>query len=645
MLWLALLIAGQAASLLWIDAGTRLHYQHYRLLAAALQNPWPLIVLGLQAILVSVGLRSRWRPIVTWVRANFSPWSLAGIAVAVGCTCATLSRQPMQYAEEVAIAMVVQTVSLANLVLLGWSIPAEKLPGWRERIDAWLGATGGKFPWVAAAGVTLVAAFLNVVVYERHPHLQDEVAYYMHGRFLAEGALDKPAPPVEGGFAMYLMDSRNGRWFPATPPGWPALLALGFLAGVPWLLNPILGGLNILLASWLLEALYDRGTARAGTVLMSISPWHLFLAMSFMNHIALLTAALAATAAVVQARRSGRARWAVAAGVAVGLAAMNRPLDGLVLGALLGLWAIGLGGQRLRLPCLAGFLAGGLAAGSLTLLYNAKLTGSPLRFPINAYVERYFGVGVNDLGFGANRGSVSWGMDPFPGHGLPDALVNLNLNASSLNFDLFGWTCGSIVAMAVAAFAMRWKGSNALMLATIAAICGVYSLYWFSGGPDFGARYWFLILLPCVALSARGLLLLAERLNQEAARLWVVAGVLCSLTMLHYVPWRALNKYRHYLSARADLGDPALQQRFEGGLVLIRGHNFPDYTSAAVYNPLDLRGGATVYAWDRNPEIRRQVLEAFPDRKVWIVRGPTLTKGGYEIEQGPVPASQLLPPP
>ena len=43
------------------------------------------------------------------------------------------------------------------------------------------------------------------------------------------------------------------------------------------------------------------------------------------------------------------------------------------------------------------------------------------------------------------------------------------------------------------------------MLAVIAVIVGLHCFYWFSGGPDFGARYWYLVLIPCIVLAVRGL--------------------------------------------------------------------------------------------------------------------------------------------
>jgi hypothetical protein len=76
--------------------------------------------------------------------------------------------------------------------------------------------------------------------------------------------------------------------------------------------------------------------------------------------------------------------------------------------------------------------------------------------------------------------------------------------------------------------------------------------------------------------------------------------------------------------------------------VLIRGERFPDYASAAVYNPLDLRGNAPVYAWDRNPDVRAKTLKVYADRAVWIIEGPSITGAGFKVVAGPLTARELL---
>ncbi|MCP4357711.1 MAG: hypothetical protein GY796_06815, partial [Chloroflexi bacterium] len=75
--WLSLALVAQAAALQLIDAGSRLHYQHYRPLDT---YPALLIVIGLQTILVLIGLSQRWRSIWGWLIAHFKMWQLLLIA-------------------------------------------------------------------------------------------------------------------------------------------------------------------------------------------------------------------------------------------------------------------------------------------------------------------------------------------------------------------------------------------------------------------------------------------------------------------------------------------------------------------------------------------------------------------------------------
>ena len=77
-------------------------------------------------------------------------------------------------------------------------------------------------------------------------------------------------------------------------------------------------------------------------------------------------------------------------------------------------------------------------------------------------------------------------------------------------------------------------------------------------------------------------------------------------------------------------------------MVLIRGESHPDYASAAIYNPLNLNADAPVYAWDRNPEVRAQVVKAYADRPVWVVNGPSISHEGFMVVEGPLPANALL---
>ena len=101
--------------------------------------------------------------------------------------------------------------------------------------------------------------------------------------------------------------------------------------GLPWLVNPLLGALTVLAAYAFLRELTDRRSARIGIVLIAASPWFTFLDMSFMTHTCTLLCALVAALGLARSRRTGSVAWCAIAGVAVGVVALIRPLDGLLV--------------------------------------------------------------------------------------------------------------------------------------------------------------------------------------------------------------------------------------------------------------------------------------------------------------------------
>lgn len=647
-LWFAVAAIAQAATLQMIDAGWRLHYQHYRpLTSLASTHPWLLVLLGVQTLIVAVALARQLPPLVRSTRQKFPIWRLvAALALSV-CTAATVSPEVSRYAAELGFAIYVQVLAIATIALMALAMPSAALQGAELRLNRILGQPGEEpagqldrrdyFGWIAAGLTTTIAAMLSVLSYGQHPHVPDEVVYLYHAKYFAEGMLTMTAPPVPAAFDVDLMHYESTRWFSPVPPGWPAVLAIGMRAGVPWLVNPLIAGICVLLIHTLLLHLYSRRVARYATALLALSPWFLFLAMSFMTHMLVLAFALTAAIAVVSARGRGTFGRGFLAGSAVGATSLVRPLDGVIVGVLIALWSLGVGGNRLRLRSLSGVFAGTLIVGALAFPYNWMLTGAPLQFPINAYVDKYYGKNTNAYGFGPDRG-MGWPIDPNPGHGPLDALINANLNTFGLNTDLFGWSTGSLIFIAFLLCSANLKRPDHAMVTAVAVVFVTYFFYYFSGGPDFGARYWFVMVVPLVALTARGIQALE---SVAGARVGVAVAGLMAMSVINFVPWRAIDKYVDFRGMRADVRTLAVEHGWTDDLVLIRGKRDPDYASAVGLNPIDLTSPATIYAWDRNAAVRAATLRAYPNRRVWLVDGPTITGSKYRVVRGPVPEAVL----
>jgi 4-amino-4-deoxy-L-arabinose transferase-like glycosyltransferase len=655
-LWLGLACLGQAVTLQLVRAGRSIGYQHYVEWPALIlrQNlPWTAF-LALQLLIVTAAFIRRRHTLSAKFNVRLSAGPILLVALVLVFTSVSLSREIPRYAGELVLASLIQLVHLGTLGLAVLNAPPDWLAGFSRRFDAWLGPTTDtglarpgldRFAVLAACWAIVLTAVLCIVAYQRHPHVPDEVVYLIHAKYFARGWLEMPLPAVREAFDLDLMMYEPTRWYSPVPPGWPAVLALGVRLGAPWLVNPLLSGLSVVLAYISLRAIYGIRTARIATIFLCTSPWFLFLGMSFMSHQLTLAAALAGAVAVTRIRSGASALWAIPAGIAIGVVAIIRPLEGFIAAVLLGFWA--LGSQRrigFRVATVGLMAVMSIATAALTLPYNRYFTGRWTSFPIMAYTDAAYGPGSNALGFGANRGLPFGGLDPFPGHGFRDVLVNTNLNLFQLNAELLGWGTGSILLLAVLLVSRTLRRQDAWMLITILAVIIAHAFYWFSGGPDFGARYWYLILVPCIALCARGLAYISERFanTADAARPYAMAFALCAISVLVFTPWRAADKYFHYRTMRPDVRQLASSHEFGRSLVLIRGRRMPDYMSAAPYNPVDLQGDAPVYAWDASADVRRRVVERYRDRSVWIVDGPTRTGEGFRVVAGPLTAYQAL---
>lgn len=639
--WTAVAIAGAAASQTLIQAGPPVRYQHVLDWPRLLDHPGALAVLAVQAAVV-IGasvFSSRGARIANGVGTAFGWGRLAAFAVATVLLGATLNRDVGAYLRELVSATVLAALQMATIGLAALAAPARAsfTDGADDRGPALTGVD-----WAAAAVVTLASVLLNVLVYQNHPHVPDEVQYLFQARYLALGRIAIDIPPVHRAFETYLTTASPQGWYSVVPPGWPAVLAIGAVVHLESWVNPVLTGVNLLLTAVLLHAWYGARVKQAGVLLMAASPWALFLGMSFMPQTSTLTLGLIAAVGVERSRRTGHAGWAWMAGAALGALAIVRQLDALIAAAALGLTAIGLGARRLRMASTAGLVLGAMAVAAILLPYNAHFTGKGTRFPIMVYNDQFYAPGANDYGFGANRG-MGWALDPRPGHDVIDGMINTNLNATATQVELFGWGAGSLAFMLIHLLRGRLERADHAFIGAGLIVWAAYFANYFSGGPDFGARYWYLALPSLIALSARGIHTF-DTITGLAQRKGTVMAVVASLVAVTtFVPWRATDKYFHFRGMRPDVRELAAERQFGRSIVLVNGTNAPDYASATTYNPLDWNADVPLYAWNRDAATVTDLRAAFPDRPLWILDGPSRAGGVYRVVAGPIAPGAPLP--
>ncbi|MHB9092896.1 MAG: glycosyltransferase family 39 protein, partial [Chloroflexota bacterium] len=258
-------------------------------------------------------------------------------------------------------------------------------------------------PGYVAVALAVVAflgtAWVATAVFDRLPHVEDDVIFLFQARTIASGHLQVPAPTLPEFFPIPFTIQRDGLWFGKYPPGYPAVLALGVIAGQPWLLNPVVGAACVGILYYLGRRLYGSGTALLAATLLTASPFFLLQSGSFMSHTASLLWTLLFTLLFVRAREK-TGFVAVLAGAALGMLFLSRQLTAVGIGLPFVVWGVvDVLRKRGRWRAYGLILAGFLPFAAAVLVYNNLTTGSPFR---SAY-ELYWP--YDRIGFGPGIGS------------------------------------------------------------------------------------------------------------------------------------------------------------------------------------------------------------------------------------------------
>lgn len=639
--WLGLAVVGQAAALALIDAPAYNVLEHYAAWTELLRSPRALLlaVVAAQSLVVSFAVPGFWR------RLDPAGHGIGGARLALAllvllAASANGSFDPGRYAGELALAGWLLVVNLLNVALAADALPADSMRAAAAAVDR----AGHRVPVLCALWVLVACTAISWLVFDRTPIIPDSVSYLIQAKYFAAGRLSLDAPPELPAFDFEKLHSDGTRWWAYGFPGWPAVLAIGVRLGVPWLVNPVLGALTVLLLHALLMRLYDAPFARRATLLLAASPWFLFMSASHMPHPVSTVWLLLVLLALHSAARGGGLLAALGAGAALGALFLTRPLEALLLAPLIGLVLLGATGQPVGWAGRAAFVAGGAAVASLSFAYNAALTGSALTAPHAVWSDARWYPGADRIGFGADVGNLGWPhLDPLPGHGPLDVAINAQQNVYMVNADLFGWVAGSLVLVIAWLLWGQRRRADRLFLGTAALIAVGHGVYWFSGGPDIGARYWYQVLVPLVVLTARGAQDLNARWAGEAAspggrmaRAGAFVAVASLVALVTFNPWRALGKYHDYRGMNAHLARLAHSVDFGRSVVFVREGSNGDYPRAILLNPADFDGPDPIWARDLGPESRARILRRYPDRPWWIVQGPADPSAPFLVIEGPV---------
>ncbi len=471
-------------------------------------------------------------------------------------------------------------------------------------------------------------------VFERLPHLEDEIAYVWEARVIAgNGRITLPSPPEPKSFIVPFVVDYEGRRFGKYPLGWPVVLAFGVRFGLRDWVNPLLAGLAVWLTFRLGEKLMGARLALLGVLLLLTSPFFWLNAASLLSHVWGMALTLVFVLGWLEATNEAHAGgWLplVTGAVALGALALSRPFSAVAVAlpfALHGAYLFLRGDNRMRRR-LAGFAALAASIAALHFVWQYALTGDFFRNPYTLWWE------YDRVGFGPGHGVASGG------HTLRQAWLNTRFSLRAGASDLFGWGRLSWLFLLPGMWKLRRNTGAWLVAGVFISLLVLYLAYWV-GAWLFGPRYYFEGLPALVLVSAAGI----EQVSGGWLHFWerkqpkgsssrspksgfpsgvrwravftaALVMALVSLNLKFYLPPRLAMMQNLYTINRGRLA-PFLHPKIQAltpALVFVDTERWMPYGALLELESPDLTS-PFIFALDIGPHTNARVRKAFPERR------------------------------
>lgn len=181
------------------------------------------------------------------------------------------------------------------------------------------------FILVSALSLVASCGLISWCILQASPHHIDECAYIFQAKIFAAGMLTAPPPPLPEFFNLDNVIMTDDKWYSQYPPGFPLVLSIGQLLNVPWVINPLLSGLNLVLIYKIAKSITSAAVAKTAVGLAATSPLLLLLGSSYMSHILCTTSILAMCFFALEAGEKKRIYLSAMAGLCGAVGILVRP--------------------------------------------------------------------------------------------------------------------------------------------------------------------------------------------------------------------------------------------------------------------------------------------------------------------------------
>ena len=471
--------------------------------------------------------------------------------------------------------------------------------------------------------LSLIAFFASYLVadkvFERMPHIEDEMAYVWQAQVLAQGKVMLPSPLDAKSFLVPFVVDYHGQRFGKYPLGWPLVLSFGVLLHARDWVNPLLAGMGIWLTYLLGKKIFDERVALLSAVLMATSPFFLMNSGSLLSHPWSLFLSLAFVLAWFDSfdSRNKLPAWLTVsvAGLSLGVLAMTRPLTAVGIGFpffIHGLILLIRGDKSTRIKILTiGLLAAFVAA--LVPLWQFAVTGDPMLNPYTLWWP------YDKIGFGPGVGRQTGGNN------LHWVLSSLQVSFTAGAKDFFGWGNFSFALLPFGLIALKRNWRSWLVASVFVSVVLAYTAYWI-GADLYGPRYYYESFYSITLVCAAGFFWLAEGINKlRRIRKWTkisaaILGIfLAGYNLVVYLPARFKSMTALYGIQSSMLKPFETQQAQELAPALIIVH--PQKTWAEYGGLLELENAnlnsPLIFALSYGPVLDGALARDYSDRNIY----------------------------
>ncbi|MBN1232592.1 MAG: glycosyltransferase family 39 protein [Candidatus Coatesbacteria bacterium] len=470
--------------------------------------------------------------------------------------------------------------------------------------------------------------FISIFIFKQMPRIEDEISYLLQARIFASGKFHLGSFPFADAINYYWIYTAE-KVYSTFTPGWPLILSIGAFLKAPWLTNIIISAITLFFIYRLGALLYNERTARLAAILAVFSPWFIFMTPSFMSHPSCMLMILIAYFCYFNYKDRNVLLSTLIPGLLTGYAYLIRPLSGIVMGIPL-LYLIIKQFKKKTILDLLLFLAGPCIALAFTMYYNYNQTGDPLLFPVSKYTKIYFGHEINSLGFSSESGL--WATYGSYGHSINKAISNTMHNLRGLNHDLFSWGIPGLLFILIYFIYNKLKETDYVLLAGCLIYVFAYSWYFFYGGTNWSARFYFELVPFIFIFSAAGLFTLLENtlwidvlkgFNIRLVKIMLVTGFILILPVSGFA---LLERHSQNLHGIGDkLYKDLKKNKIDNGLVFVIPYDQKTYGLVwySVYGPgfllndLEFKN-KLLFVKQQNEKRDYEVSQYFKNYKVYI---------------------------